>query len=89
MKKKIIIACASLVAIIAVAIPSFSIGQSQNSLIQQNFSVIIIGEEPSSKICYQTMGYSCSSSGSITYKCTNSHTAEVCRTYVVGYNCCE
>jgi hypothetical protein len=46
MKKKVIIACASLVAIIAIALPSFSINPIENSLIQQNFSVIKIGEEP-------------------------------------------
>jgi hypothetical protein len=36
MKKKIIIACAALVATIAVALPSFSISLIENSLIQQN-----------------------------------------------------
>jgi hypothetical protein len=55
MKKKVIIACASLVAIIAVALPSFSMDGSENSLIQQNFSVIKIGENPGLRTC-ETQG---------------------------------
>ncbi|MCL2561917.1 MAG: chitin binding domain-containing protein [Rikenellaceae bacterium] len=39
------------------------------------------------KKCYQTMGYSCSGFGSLTFRCDNSPTADLCYRYV--HYCCD
>jgi hypothetical protein len=45
MKKKLIIACGSLIVALAVALPCFSLNQIGNSLMQQNLDILNTNEE--------------------------------------------
>ena len=64
--------------------------QKKNNIPLLNSNIEALAHGETTKKCYQTMGYKCTGThSSISYKCTNSSTAEECRTYEEGYNCCE